>query len=607
MDDTLAKLENKHPVGGSVHGHDRFDELGDRLTRPPLNQQGNPMWTGGSVSWVLLGEVLSRVAVNTPPVTSRAAVVNGDMLRVKLPLSEGSVSKATTSLIAREFLLEDPDADLSGGEGGRAGRPRTPIRLNYTRWFVIGVHVDERPDTSVTLTAIATTIDDRLLTEPYTADIPPAAPDASAVKRGAAVEHGAALVDAITGLVTEILKDERIRQRRVGGDTGWLPWLGLGVAVGNPVFDGKMLGRSQKPFNLGKELVDALNIPVVVENDAAALAVRATYGADITEPDFALVLVADAGVGAAFAVGGRVYRGSQGMAGEIGHIKVTPPAPFLHAGGRNSDPADDESTKCRCDHPDHVDVYATPYRLRQALARRFTELDEAARASAGEDLDQLLPLLLHRLSDKDAREVGELFHAAGQVLGEGIAAMIDVVNPAQLVIVMPPAFQASDDDLDSVRAIKNRHGDGIANELGQIFSRRQEDADRDLVWTFDSATLAKNLARAAAIRVFIEFIDHLCGLDGCPPVPEGTTIRRVSTRDIVVPVAGALARAAVGAVVGGAIGSAFVIPFAASATRMNLQKRSQTLEQWSKGRRTPTRADSGKLGDQAALTLSPYS
>lgn len=524
------------------------------------------MWTGGNVSWSLLGEVLSRVAVNTPPVISRASIVDGDMLRVKLPLSEGSVNKATTSLLARGLLIEDRSASLPDRRSGGTGRPPVPLRLNGTRWFTIGVHVDEHPDSSVTLTGVATSIDDQILTPPAEARLGAGAlgPDHTS--------RTAALADAIAALVARIVDGADLRPRRF---PGWLPWLGVGVAIGSPVHEGDTAkGTGAGAGTLQERLVDLLNIPVVVDNDANALAVRETYGARVVERDFALIGVADAGVGSAFTVGGRVYRGSRGRAGEIGHMTVSP------RGG------DRFPAHCRCEGESHVETYATPAGLRAALLRL-----SAGGQPAGDDLIERARAAARTTGERD---VTELFRTAGEALGRGVASLIDVINPAEIIAFLPPALTAAAGDDDLAVIWKMEYREALELEIGRAFSKvpREVRAGREFVWDHHT------LARAAGVRVFIEFIDHLCGLDGCLPVTETPAGPRLGVRD-VVPIAGGLMFGAVGAVVGGAIGSAWFQAVQRVA--------SVPLDDWSRGRRRPApQPGVSRLGDAADLSRAPF-
>ncbi|MFD4509034.1 ROK family transcriptional regulator [Streptomyces sp. NPDC058457] len=85
---------------------------------------------------------------------------------------------------------------------------------------------------------------------------------------------------------------------------------------------------------VAKTLEDDLGIPVIAENDAnlAALA-EWTWGAGQGAADFLYVMCA-AGVGGGLVIDGRIYRGGDGLAGEIGHIVLEPGGPVCFCGSR---------------------------------------------------------------------------------------------------------------------------------------------------------------------------------------------------------------------------------------------------------------------------------
>ena len=65
-----------------------------------------------------------------------------------------------------------------------------------------------------------------------------------------------------------------------------------------------------------------LPLPVLVENDANAFAIGATYGRDEAQSGVTLFLVLESGVGGGVAIDGALFRGAHGLAGEIGHLRV---------------------------------------------------------------------------------------------------------------------------------------------------------------------------------------------------------------------------------------------------------------------------------------------
>ena len=108
------------------------------------------------------------------------------------------------------------------------------------------------------------------------------------------------------------------------------PLVGIGVAVPCPVdpSDSNRLSEVVLPAwkgRLGLEALERrLGAPVMVDNDAnlGALAEH-WWGVARGVDDVAYIKVAT-GIGSGHVVGGEIYRGSSGFAGEIGHIAIDP-------------------------------------------------------------------------------------------------------------------------------------------------------------------------------------------------------------------------------------------------------------------------------------------
>lgn len=77
--------------------------------------------------------------------------------------------------------------------------------------------------------------------------------------------------------------------------------------------------------HLAKLVRDALpiRVPVLAENDANAFAIGATYGRSEVHSGVTLFLVMESGVGGGIIVDGSLFRGANGLAGEIGHLIVS--------------------------------------------------------------------------------------------------------------------------------------------------------------------------------------------------------------------------------------------------------------------------------------------
>lgn len=195
---------------------------------------------------------------------------------------------------------------------------------------------------------------------------------------------------------------------------------GIGLAVPGPVdsetgrvvqppimpgWDGyDIRGRLRRAF--AEQTGGPADLPVLVDNDANLMAYgeqRASYPRCSA---FALVKVST-GIGAGVVVGGAVYRGIDGGAGDIGHIRV--------AHGRGSTEA-----LCRCGSYGCLAAVASG----GAVARRLTEA--GVPAASGADVRELLEAG-HPEAVGFARE-------AGRHVGEVLATVVTLLNPGVLMI-----------------------------------------------------------------------------------------------------------------------------------------------------------------------------
>lgn len=93
------------------------------------------------------------------------------------------------------------------------------------------------------------------------------------------------------------------------------------------------LGIGDDPYPLGAELSQALGVPVAIENDVkvAAVGLHDELSRKGPGPSSLILLNLGTGIAAGVVIDGNLFRGSHGMAGEIGHVIV-----------------DEEGFACRC-------------------------------------------------------------------------------------------------------------------------------------------------------------------------------------------------------------------------------------------------------------------
>ena len=96
------------------------------------------------------------------------------------------------------------------------------------------------------------------------------------------------------------------------------------------------LGIGTRPYRLADEIGNALGLAVAIENDvrAAALGAQETLRLAGEGPGSLTLLSIGTGIAAGVVVDGVILRGTNGMAGEIGHVAVDDSGPMCRCGQR---------------------------------------------------------------------------------------------------------------------------------------------------------------------------------------------------------------------------------------------------------------------------------
>ena len=188
---------------------------------------------------------------------------------------------------------------------------------------------------------------------------------------------------------------------------------------------------------LRKDLEALIGLPVVVENDANAAAWgEFTFGAGEDVADTLLVTVGT-GVGGGIVLNGQLHRGAFGVAAEIGHMRVVP-----------------DGILCGCGNRGCWEKYASGTALvREARdqARQGSLIARSLLDRAGGDVEAITgPLITEAARDGDSF-AREQLASLGKWLGEGIASLTAVLDPA-VVVIGGGVSEAGDLLLDPVRA-----------------------------------------------------------------------------------------------------------------------------------------------------------
>ena len=222
--------------------------------------------------------------------------------------------------------------------------------------------------------------------------------------------------EVVLGLALETL-------REVMAEVGVTRLSGAGVGVPGPVdfHRGVPVSPPIMPGWDGYQVRDAisrdLGCPVVLDNDVNVLTVGEQHaGVARNARDFLFVKIGT-GIGCGIVVDGELYRGVDGCAGDIGHIRV-----------------DDFGPTCACGNTGCLEAFAGG----AALAR-----DATAAARAGRS--ERLAAILAEQGELTAADVGravaagdpvsvQLIRDSGRRVGQVLASLVSFFNPGLIVI-----------------------------------------------------------------------------------------------------------------------------------------------------------------------------
>ncbi|WP_322410260.1 ROK family protein [Microbacterium invictum] len=331
-----------------------------------------------------------RFAAQTDEVTSLLRIVNlvrtgeattrPEIGRIT-GLGRGVVTQRVDQAIDMGFLA---DGDFGPSSGGRA--PRTlHFRADQGRIIVCALG-------AVHIHVGVAALDGDVIAE---------------VHRSWDISRGPAdTLDVVMSMIDEVLE-------RTGDAPVWAVSVGVPGPVdfetGRPVAPPIMPGWNG--FDIRRRFEQRFGAPVWVDNDVNLLALGERAERNRHHADLIYIKIGT-GIGAGLLSRGRIHRGANGSAGDIGHVRVP-----------------DADAPCRCGKIGCLEAVAGGWALvREAQAR--IDAGEASRLTPDELTTESIALAAE---DGDALAIA-LLQASAKVVGGSIATLVNVFNPGVIVI-----------------------------------------------------------------------------------------------------------------------------------------------------------------------------
>ncbi len=171
-----------------------------------------------------------------------------------------------------------------------------------------------------------------------------------------------------------------------------------GVLIDPPNLDPSLRG-----FALARAISEGVGLPVHLERDTqVAVLAEGEFGAARGFADH-VYLTVSTGIGGGVVIGGRLLRGPDGLAGELGHLLVDINGPL-----------------CGCGAPGHLEAIASG-----------TGIARAARAAG---LGEISAANVAALEDAGDATAAAIMAAARAAFAQACVTIVDVFNPSRLVV-----------------------------------------------------------------------------------------------------------------------------------------------------------------------------
>ena len=199
----------------------------------------------------------------------------------------------------------------------------------------------------------------------------------------------------------------------------------LGVGIGVPGIIDMQTGMMRESPNLPgwadypvrSEIEKRLGAPVILENDANVAALGEKWlGAGRHVGDMAM-LTLGTGVGGGLVLGGKIWHGMTGMAGEFGHMTVDP-----------------EGQLCGCGNHGCLEQYASATAIMRMAREMIATGDAPGLAKAASADAEFSAREIYNLAIQGDEQARRIFRRVGRALGIALATMVNGLNLEMYVI-----------------------------------------------------------------------------------------------------------------------------------------------------------------------------
>lgn len=251
-------------------------------------------------------------------------------------------------------------------------------------------------------------------------------------------------LDTLCILIDDFINASTVKKEKI---------IGIGVNLSGRI--NNQTGYSYSYFHFYEDPLSAvmekkLDIRTYIENDSRAMAFGEFCSGVVEDEKDVLFINIDEGLGMGIMINGKLYYGKSGFAGEFGHI-----------------PTLNNEIICHCGKKGCLETEASGHAITRSFIQRLKEGETSIISRKQSDytkikLHDIIQAALH-----DDMLAIELIAEAGEKLGKGIAALINIFNP-ELVILGGSLSRSGDYIRLPIKNAINKYSLSLVNSDTQL-------------------------------------------------------------------------------------------------------------------------------------------
>jgi len=200
----------------------------------------------------------------------------------------------------------------------------------------------------------------------------------------------------------------------------------VGVGIGSPGPLDRDRGVVLLTPNLGwrelplRDLVsEAVGLPASLDNDANCAIYGEWWVGAARGSQYVVGLTIGTGIGGGIVIGGKIYYGTSGVAGEIGHTTI-----------------DSTGRRCKCGNYGCLEAYASgPAIAARAIEGIETGAETRLSGMVSGELSKITAQTVYEAAKANDEYALEIVRDTAKFLGAGVANLVNIFNPDTVVIV----------------------------------------------------------------------------------------------------------------------------------------------------------------------------